>query len=115
MTNAQHNVKRTFRLTAESLGMKLIEPATKASPHWQSLRKGEGLHHMCLRTNAAAATSGQHGARGKRVLSPPAIGEGSDDGLIAFGFAGCGPNVEHIDTDRRRDEISLDYVTAQRH
>ena len=87
------------------MDLKLIEPATDDSPLWQSLRKGEGLHHLCFKTDGTAAALQVLQTRGLRVLAPAAPGEAFDDEMIAFGYAGCGLNVELIDTDRRRDEV----------
>jgi methylmalonyl-CoA/ethylmalonyl-CoA epimerase len=85
-----------------SLDLKLIEPASEDSPLWASLRKGEGLHHLCFKTDNMPTTLEELSGRGLRVLSHPAPGEAFDDHLIAFGYAGFGLNIELIDTDERR-------------
>jgi len=105
VTNTRQKVNVLFLSRSGSIDIKLIEPATNDSPLWQSLRKGEGLHHLGFRTDDTVATLEELQRRGTRVLSAAAPGEAFDDGLIAFVYAGCGLNVELIDTDRRRDEI----------
>lgn len=105
VTNTRQKVNVLFMSRAGSLDLKLIEPSCEDSPLWASLRKGEGLHHICFRTDDTTAALAELQSKGLRVLAPPAPGEAFDDGLIAFGFAGCGLNVELIDTDRRREEI----------
>ena len=108
VTNTRQRVNVLFLSRSGSLDIKLIEPSTDDSPLWQSLRKGEGLHHLCFKTDDTTAALQELQARGLRVLAPAAPGEAFDDELIAFGYAGCGLNVELIDTDRRRDEIGAD-------
>ena len=108
VTNTRQKVNVLFMSRAGSLDLKLIEPSGEDSPLWASLRKGEGLHHICFRTDDTTAALAELQSKGLRVLAPPAPGEAFDDGLIAFGFAGCGLNVELIDTDRRRDELEPD-------
>lgn len=108
VTNTRQKVNVLFLARSGSLDLKLIEPSCEDSPLWASLRKGEGLHHVCFRTEDTAASLAELQAKGLRVLAPPEPGEAFDDGLIAFGFAGCGLNVELIDTDRRRGELADD-------
>lgn len=108
VTNTRQRVNVVFMSRAGSLDLKLIEPSCEDSPLWASLRKGEGLHHICFRTDDTTAALAELQSKGLRVLAPPARGEAFDDGLIAFGFAGCGLNVELIDTDRRREELKPD-------
>jgi len=108
VTNTRQKVNVLFMSRAGSLDLKLIEPSCEDSPLWASLRKGEGLHHICFRTDDTTAALAELQSKGLRVLAPAAPGEAFDDGLIAFGFAGCGLNVELIDTDRRRDELQPD-------
>ena len=108
VTYTRQKVNVLFMSRAGSLDLKLIEPSCEDSPLWASLRKGEGLHHICFRTDDTTAALAELQSKGLRVLAPAAPGEAFDDGLIAFGFAGCGLNVELIDTDRRRDELQPD-------
>jgi len=106
VTNTRQKVNVVFLSKPGSIDLKLIEPATEDSPLWASLRKGEGLHHLCFRTDDTVSELEELSGRGLRVLSPPAPGEAFNDRLIAFGFAGCGLNIELIDTDERRSELS---------
>lgn len=105
VVNTRQKVTVQFLARSGSIDIKLIEPFGEDSPLWQSLRKGEGLHHICFMTEDTALAVKALEERGMRVLAPPAPGEAFDDGLIAFGYVGCGLNIELIDTDRRRDRI----------
>ena len=115
VTNTRQKVNVQFLSREGSLDLKLIEPSCEDSPLWQSLRKGEGLHHICFRTHDTVDALKELEGRGLRVLAPPAPGEAFDDGLIAFGFAGCGLNIELIDTDRRRDEVEDGSARSRDH
>jgi methylmalonyl-CoA/ethylmalonyl-CoA epimerase len=106
VTNTRQKVNVLFLSKPGSLDLKLIEPSCDDSPLWASLRKGEGLHHLCFRTGDMSGTLDELVAKGMRMLSPPAPGEAFGDHLIAFGYAGCGLNVELIDTDERRGLLS---------
>ncbi len=101
--NSRQQVNVQFLARPDSLDLKLIEPAGEDSPLWQSLRKGEGLHHLCFLTDDTSRTLAGLQELGLRVLAPPEPGEAFDDGLIAFGYAGFGLNIELIDTTRRRN------------
>lgn len=105
VTNTRQKVNVVFLGQPGSLDIKLIEPFGDDSPLWQSLRKGEGLHHLCFRTDDTSLAIQDLEARGMRVLAPPAPGEAFDDALIAFGYVGFGLNIELIDSDRRRGVI----------
>lgn len=106
VTNTRQKVNVVFLSKPGSIDLKLIEPSGEDSPLWASLRKGEGLHHLCFRTDDTQAALTDLSGRGLRVLSPPAPGEAFDDHLIAFGYAGCGLNIELIDTDERRAPLA---------
>ena len=108
VTNTRQKVNVTFLSKPGSIDLKLIEPATPDSPLWASLRKGEGLHHICFRTNDTARELELLVDRGLRKLSDPEPGEAFENHLIAFGYAGCGLNIELIDTDARRAELPFD-------
>lgn len=113
VTNTRQKVNVIFLSKQGSLDLKLIEPAGDDSPLWASLRKGEGLHHLCFRTDDTEATLAHLSKRGLRTLSPPAPGEAFDDHLIAFGYAGFGLNIELIDTDDRRSPLKNSPSTTQ--
>ena len=100
--NTRQQVNVQFLGRPGSLDLKLIEPHGENSPLWQSLRRGEGLHHLCFLTESTSRTLATLASLGLRVLTPPEPGEAFEDGLIAFGYAGCGLNVELIDTTKRR-------------
>jgi len=103
VTNTRQQVNVQFLARPGSIDIKLIEPSGESSPLWQFLKRGEGLHHLCFRTGDVADDLAALAGKGLRVLAAPAPGEAFDDGLIAFGYAGSGLNVELIDTDARRD------------
>ena len=113
VTNTRQKVNVIFLAKPGSIDIKLIEPATKDSPLWASLRKGEGLHHLCFRTDDTTAALQELESRGLRALTQPAPGEAFNGHLIAFGYAGCGLNIEVIDTDERRG--ALDGPLSGRH
>lgn len=106
ITNSRQKVTVLFLSKSGSIDLKLIEPSSEDSPLWTSLRKGEGLHHLCFRTDDTAAKMRELASLGMRVLSHPAPGEAFNDHLIAFGYAGFGLNIELIDTDDRRGLIA---------
>jgi len=106
VTNTLQKVNVVFLSKPGSIDLKLIEPSSDDSPLWASLRKGEGLHHLCFRTDDTQVALAELCKHGLRVLSPPAPGEAFDDHLIAFGYAGCGLNIEVIDTDARRSVLT---------
>jgi catechol 2,3-dioxygenase-like lactoylglutathione lyase family enzyme len=106
ITNTRQQVNVVFLELDDSLDIKLIEPSGKDSPLVDSLKKGEGLHHICFKSE----NSVQHevevmSKKGLRVLANAEQGEAFDDELIAFLYAGFGLNIEIIDTDKRRGII----------
>ncbi len=103
VANTRQQVNVQFLQRQGSIDIKLIEPAGEDSPLWQFLKRGEGLHHLCFRVDEVGGQLAELEKLGMRVLAQPAPGEAFDDGLIAFGYAGSGLNIELIDTDRRRD------------
>jgi methylmalonyl-CoA/ethylmalonyl-CoA epimerase len=105
VTNTRQDVNVLFLKKAGSLALKLIEPASEASPLWDFVRKGGGLHHICFKAADVATACADLTARGARLIAPPQPGEAFDDQAIAFLYA-AGLNVEIIDTDRRRAIIA---------
>lgn len=114
VTNTRQKVNVIFLSKPGSIDLKLIEPASEDSPLWASLRKGEGLHHICFRTDDVAVRLEELAERGLRILSMPAPGEAFNDQLIAFGYAGCGLNIELIDTDERRGVLKTSSLELPR-
>lgn len=102
VTNTRQDVNVLFLKKSGSLMLKLIEPASAASPLWDFVRKGGGLHHVCFKASDVEEACTGLVANGARLLAPPQPGEAFDDELIAFLYVGSGLNVEVIDTDRRR-------------
>ncbi len=105
VTNTRQQVNVLFLQRPGSIDIKLIEPSGEESPLWQFLKRGEGLHHLCFKVDDVQTRLSELEKLGLRVLAQPAPGEAFDDGLIAFGYAGAGLNVELIDTDRRRNLV----------
>lgn len=105
VANSRQQVNVLFLKRAGSIDLKLIEPSTTESPLWDFVRKGGGLHHLCLRVPDVAESCARLADQGARVLAAPAPGEAFDDHLIAFCYAGLGLNVELIDTDVRRHRL----------
>ena len=102
-TNTRQKVNVQFLQREGSPDIKLIEPSADDSPLWGFLRsKGEGLHHLCFRTQDLERELHELADRGLRITARPEPGEAFDGHLIAFGYAGCGVNLEFIDTDARR-------------
>lgn len=114
VTNTRQKVIVQFLARPGSLDIKLIEPFGEDSPLWRSLRKGEGLHHVCFRTDDTSRAVKSLEKRGMRVLASPEPGEAFDDALIAFGYAGFGLNMELIDTNRRRGIIDVSACHDER-
>ena len=104
VTNTRQQVNVLFLSKPGSLDIKLIEPAGEQSPLWSSLKRGEGLHHVCFKVPDVTEACTALQTAGARVIAPPAPGEAFDDHLIAFCYLGLGLNVELIDTDARRSE-----------
>jgi methylmalonyl-CoA epimerase len=106
ITNTRQKVNVVFLESEGSLDIKLIEPSGKDSPLIESLKKGEGLHHICFKTDASVEDEVEVlSQKGLRVLADAEKGEAFDDELIAFLYAGFGLNIEVIDTDKRRGLI----------
>lgn len=105
VTNTRQQVNVLFLRRAGSLDLKLIEPSGDASPLWDAVRKGGGLHHLCFKVDDVETASETLRDRGARLIAPPQPGEAFDDHLIAFLYAGLGLNIELIDTDERRARV----------
>jgi len=106
VTNTRQKVNVVFLSKEASLDIKLIEPSDAESPLWDFVRKGGGLHHLCVRVPDVATACADLAGKGARVIAQPAPGEAFDDHLIAFLYLGLGLNVEVIDTDDRRGSLS---------
>jgi len=106
VTNTRQKVNVVFLSKEASLDIKLIEPSDAESPLWDFVRKGGGLHHLCIKVPDVATACADLAGKGARVIAQPAPGEAFDDHLIAFLYLGLGLNVEVIDTDDRRGSLS---------
>ena len=103
--NSRQDVVVQFLRKAESIDIKLIEPASPQSPVIDVLKKGGGLHHHCFKTDDGQMAIHDLTDRGARLIAEPQPGEAFDDHMIAFMYLGFGLNVEIVDTDSRRAEI----------
>lgn len=103
--NSLQEVRVQFLHKLGSLTIKLIEPAHNKSPLIRTLKKGEGLHHICFKTDNLESEVKNMQDKGLRILSKPQPGEAFDDELIAFFYAGFGLNIELIDTDKKRAKL----------
>jgi len=106
VTNTRQRVTVLFLMRPGSPDLKLIEPADEESPLREFLKRGEGLHHICFKVDSVPEACDELVGRGARLLAAPQPGEAFDDQLIAFLYAGLGLNVELIDTDSRRNELT---------
>ena len=101
VTNTRQRVTVLFLRKPGSMEIKLIEPSDPDSPLWGSLKKGEGLHHLCFKVDDVTRASAELAGKGGRVIAAPQPGEAFNNQLIAFCYAGLGLNIELIDTDER--------------
>ncbi|MCU7874356.1 MAG: VOC family protein [Candidatus Thiodiazotropha sp. (ex Lucinoma borealis)] len=109
VTNTRQQVNVVFLEKAGSLDIKLIEPSCKKSPLISFLKKGEGLHHICFKSETTVDVElCKLKDKGVRVLTEPEIGEAFDNEKISFIYAGFGLNIELIDTDKRAGTITND-------
>ena len=106
VTNTRQQVNVLFLSREGSIDLKLIEPSGEGSPLWETVRKGGGLHHLAFKVEDVEAAAASLAGRGVRILAPPQPGEAFDDHLIAFCYVGFGLNIELIDTDARRGQLS---------
>ena len=106
VVNSRQKVVVQFLCKQGSIDLKLIEPSGSDSPLIDFVKNGGGLHHLCFRADNGAETVRELSAAGARILRDQEPGEAFDDNLIAFLYLGCGLNVEIIDSDARRGELS---------
>ncbi len=100
--NSRQDVLVQFLKKTGSLDIKLIEPGSKDSNLISFLKKGEGLHHLCFKTDDLDQSIEWMLDNRARLIAESEPGEAFDDEKIAFIYAGFGLNVELIDTDKRR-------------
>jgi methylmalonyl-CoA/ethylmalonyl-CoA epimerase len=103
--NTRQQVKVVFMEKADSLTVKIISPSDDKSPLHKFLAKGEGVHHLCFKSDNLDNQLVELKAKGLRVIAPPQPGEAFDNENIAFVFGKMGLNIEVIDTDKRARRI----------
>lgn len=109
VTNTRQQVNVQFMHKPGSIDIKLIEPSSLESPLVEFIKtRGGGLHHLAFKTDSVHEGVQDLQAKGAQILTPPQPGEAFDEADIAFAFLGAGLNVELIDTDRRRQELSAE-------
>ena len=101
VVNSRQQVRIQFLSKPGSITIKLVEPVDAKSPVHSMAARGGGLHHLCFRCDSVAGELERLRRAGMRVLSGPEPGEGFDDELIAFVYAGQGLNIELIDTEKK--------------
>lgn len=101
VVNSRQRVRVQFLSKEGSITIKLVEPVDVASPVHAIAARGGGLHHLCFRCENVPREVERLKRAGMRVLSGPEPGEGFDNEIIAFVYAGQGLNVELIDTDKK--------------
>lgn len=106
VTNTRQQVIVQFFELPGSLDIKLIQPSGPQSPLIQSLKGGEGLHHLGFKVEDVVTSCAELASTGARITAQPAPGEAFDDEPIAFAFVGAGLNIELIDTDKRRGQLT---------
>ena len=106
--NTRQKVVVQFLRKSGSIDIKLIEPSDLTSPIIDFVKKVGGLHHLCFRAGNGHTCTQELVDKGARIIAERQPGEAFDDNPIAFLFLGFGLNVEIIDTDKRRAEISED-------
>jgi methylmalonyl-CoA/ethylmalonyl-CoA epimerase len=105
VTNTRQKVRVVFLRKERSIDVKLIEPCDETSPISAFVKRGGGLHHLCMRCGSLDRELARLTALGLRTLSPPAPGEAFADERIAFVYAEHGLNIELIETDKRAKRI----------
>lgn len=106
VTNTIQKVNVQFIEKLNSLDIKLIEPSCDDSPLRSFLKKGEGLHHVCFKTDDMNETIIRLTDKGARLLTGPEPGEAFDNEDISFLWLGHGLNIELINTDKRKSLIN---------
>ena len=105
VTNTQQKVRVVFLQKERSIDIKLIEPSDETSPISAFVKRGGGLHHLCMRCGSLDKELARLTALGLRTLSPPAPGEAFANERIAFVYAEHGLNIELIETDKRAKRL----------
>ena len=105
VTNTRQKVRVVFLRKAQSIDIKLIEPCDESSPLNAFVRRGGGLHHLCMRCGDLDSELVRLNALGLRTLVPPEPGEAFANERIAFVYAGQGLNVELIETGKRAKRL----------
>lgn len=106
ITNTRQEVIVQFLHKLGSIDLKLIEPSGPTSPLIEFVKRGGGLHHLCFRAEDGKTSIQKLTGSGARLTTKPEPGEAFNDHLISFLYLGFGLNIEVIDTDERRGEIS---------
>jgi methylmalonyl-CoA/ethylmalonyl-CoA epimerase len=105
VTNTRQKVRVVFLRKADSIDIKLIEPSDETSPIYAFVRRGGGLHHLCMRCESLEKELARLNALGLRTLCPPEPGEAFANEPIAFVLAKDGLNIELIVTDKRAKRL----------
>jgi methylmalonyl-CoA/ethylmalonyl-CoA epimerase len=96
--NSRQKVKVVFLDKDGSVCVKLVEPSGSDSPIASFVRKGGGLHHLCIRCNGLEDALPLMKQAGARILVDPQPGEAFRGHNIAFCLVPGNLNIEMIDT-----------------
>jgi methylmalonyl-CoA/ethylmalonyl-CoA epimerase len=110
--NTRQKVRVIFMSKADSLTVKLIEPADPTSPVSAFARRGGGLHHLCFKCDNLVSTVPLLQQKGAVLMVRPEPGEAFGNHLIAFLMATNNLNLELIDTDYKQGCQSQTGSTA---
>lgn len=106
VVNSSQKVKVTFLKKADSLTIKLIEPAEDNSSLINFVRRDGGFHHVCFKCDDMDKKLTELTEKGLRLLVPPEPGEAFNNNDIAFLMGRFNMNIELIDTDEKAGIIS---------
>lgn len=99
--NFLQKVKVTFLCKADSVLIKLIEPAEGNQSLQNFVSRGGGFHHLCFKCSDMDEEMRELTAKGLITLVPPQPGEAFNNNNIAFMLARYGLSIELIDTDEK--------------
>lgn len=99
--NTLQRVKVTFLHKADSILIKLIEPAEGNQSLRNFVNRGGGFHHLCFKCSNINEEMSRLTEKGLITLVPPQPGEALSNHNIAFLLAKYGLSIELIDTTEK--------------
>src|SRR5262245_46375235 len=67
VTNTRQRVNVLFLHKTASLDIKLIEPSDPTSPLWDFVKRGGGLHHLCMKVDDVEQACASMADKGVRI------------------------------------------------